>query len=94
MEAPAPYHTAPKGPRDLSVPLAAWLRVQGFTATEQARSATCWLRVHYPGQPQAETLFTGQHVRRLREERQLLLGNVRYANARTLAKLVPAPADL
>ncbi|WP_201980407.1 hypothetical protein [Hymenobacter rubidus] len=124
MEAPAPYHTAPKGPRDLSAPLAAWLRAQGFTAVEQARpttatvaahwlgpqgerfqldytwlsgpvpSATCWLRVHYPGQPQPETLFTGQQVRRLREARQLLLGCVRYANARTLARLVPAPAHL
>lgn len=117
MEAPAPYHTAPQGPRDLSAPLAAWLRAQGFTAVEQARSvsatvaahwhgpqgerfqfdyswvsgpvpgATCWLSVQYPGQLQPETLFTGQQVRRLREARQLLLGNVRYANACTLARL-------
>ncbi|MBJ6109464.1 hypothetical protein JAO73_10595 [Hymenobacter sp. BT523] len=123
MEAPALYATAPSGPRDLSVPLAAWLRAQGFTAAEQARpatatvaahwlgpqgerfqldyawvagpvpSATCWLTVRYPGQLQPETLFTAQHVRRLQEARQLLLGNVRYANARTLAKLVPAPTD-
>ena len=35
MEAPAPYHTAPKGPRNLAAPLAAWLRTQGFTATER-----------------------------------------------------------
>ena len=120
MEAPAPYAAAPKGPRDLSAALAAWLRTQGFTAVEQSRPATatvaahwlgpqgerfqfdytwlagpvpsaiCWLRVRYLGQPQPETLFTGQQVRRLREARQLLLGNVRYANARTLARLVPA----
>jgi hypothetical protein len=35
MEAPAPYHTAPKGPRNLAEPIAAWLRTQGFTATER-----------------------------------------------------------
>lgn len=121
MEAPAPYSTAPKGPRDLSVQLATWLRAQGFTATEQARpatatvaahwlgpqgerfqldyawvsgpvpSATCWLSVRYPGQLQPESLFSAQHVRRLKEARLLLLGNVRYANARLLAHLVPAP---
>ncbi|WP_201979289.1 hypothetical protein [Hymenobacter rubidus] len=119
MEAPAPYHTASKGPRDLSAPLAAWLRTQGFVATEQVRptmatvaahwlgpqgerfqleyawvsgpvpSATCWLTVQYPGQPRPETLFTGQLVRRLREARQLLLGSVRYANARLLAPAIP-----
>ncbi|MDO7853182.1 hypothetical protein [Hymenobacter convexus] len=118
MEAPAPYHAAPKGPRDLSAPLAAWLRTQGFTAVEQVRptmatvaahwhgpqgerfqldytwlsgpvpGATCWLTVQYPGQLQPETLFTGQQVRRLREARQLLLGSVRYANARLLAPIV------
>ena len=121
MEAPAPYSTAPKGPRDLSVQLAIWLRAQGFTATEQARpatatvaahwlgpqgerfqldytwvsgpvpSATCSLSAHYPGQLQPESLFSAQHVRRLKEVRLLLLGNVRYANARLLAHLVPAP---
>ena len=53
-------------------------------------SATCWLSVHYPGQLQPESLFSAQHVRRLKEARQLLLGNVRYANARLLAHLVPA----
>lgn len=56
--------------------------------------ATCWLSVRYPGQPQAEALFAPQHVRRLREARQLLLGNLRYANARTLATLSqPLPAS-
>ncbi|MGI4759885.1 MAG: hypothetical protein ACRYF0_04210 [Janthinobacterium lividum] len=50
MEARAPYHTeAPKGPRNLTAPLAAWLRKQGFTATEQqpgpayAAVAAYWL---------------------------------------------------
>jgi hypothetical protein len=35
METPAPYHTAPKPPRNLAAPIAAWLREQGFTATER-----------------------------------------------------------
>lgn len=36
MEARAPYHTeAPKGPRNLAPFIAAWLRTQGFTVTEQ-----------------------------------------------------------
>ena len=48
-------------------------------------SATCWLTVRCPGQPNTETLFTAQHVRRLEEARRLLCGCVRYANARTLA---------
>jgi hypothetical protein len=55
-------------------------------------SATCWLTVHYPGQLQPESLFSAQNVRRLQDARQLLTGCVRYANARTLARLVPAPA--
>jgi hypothetical protein len=54
-------------------------------------SATCWLMVRYPGQPQAETLFTAQHVRRLREARLLLTNCVRYANARLLARLAALP---
>ncbi len=121
MEARAPYIlAASRGPRNLAAELGAWLRKQGFTATEQAHpstvtlsahwlgpqqerfeftyywqsgpvpSATCWLTVRYPGQPQAETLFTAQHVRRLREARLLLTNCVRYANARLLA--VPATA--
>jgi hypothetical protein len=53
--------------------------------------ATCWLEVLYPGQPQAERLFAPQLVRRLRDVRLLVTGNVRYANARTLATL-PQPA--
>jgi hypothetical protein len=56
-----------------------------------APSATAWLTVRYPGQPQAEALVAPQHIRRLRDARQLLTSNVRYANARTLATL-PHPA--
>lgn len=123
MEERAPYHTAaPKGPRNLAEPLAAWLREQGFTATMRQASPTyalleaCWqgsrgerfqldytwasgpvpestcrLQVGYPGQLALEPLFTAQRVRRLKEVRLLLLGNVRYHNARTLATL-PHPA--
>jgi hypothetical protein len=54
-------------------------------------SANCWLTVRYPGQPQAETLFTAQHVRRLRDARLLLTNCVRYANARLLARLAALP---
>ena len=121
MEAPAPYHTAPKGPRNLVAPIAAWLRTQGFEATEhpgdeQATLTAIWasprgerfgvsylwlpcyggtvltLQVAYPGQTQTEVLFAAQQVRRLRDVRLLLLGNVRYANARLLAGSLPAPA--
>ncbi|MGI4873400.1 MAG: hypothetical protein ACRYFX_19755 [Janthinobacterium lividum] len=121
MEAQAPYHAAPKGPRDLAAHVAAWLRKHGFTATEHERphevtvlaywegpqherfeltyawvsgpvpSATCWLTVRYPGQPQTETLFTAQHVRRGSDVRRLVGNCVRLANARLLAKL-PHPA--
>ena len=36
MEERAPYHSAaPKGPRNLAAPLAAWLCTQGFTVTER-----------------------------------------------------------
>ena len=125
MEARASYTTpAPQGPRNLAPHIAAWLRQQGFTATEHEHpgtatvlaywlgpqqerfdfsytwvsgpvpSATCWLTVRYPGQPQAETLFTAQQVRRVQDVRGLLTGNVRYANARTLSSLISAPADL
>jgi len=51
--------------------------------------ATCQLRVSWLGM--AMSLFTAQQVRRLRDVRLLLTGNVRYANARTLATL-PQPA--
>ncbi len=49
--------------------------------------ATCQLRAlsHQLG-PQVEVLFTAQRVRRLKDMRLLLLGNVRYHNARLLAK--------
>lgn len=120
MEARAPYHTvAPKLPRNLAEPIAAWLREQGFIVTErqydgQATVAAIWfgprgevfelgyvwvaryasatlqLQARWPGQPN-ENLFGSQQVRRLREVRLLLLGNVRYANARLLATL-PHPA--
>ncbi len=120
MEARAPYHTpAPKAPRNLAAPIAAWLREQGFIATEQQHDtlatvaahwigpigerydftytwvagpvpyASCQLRVSWLGL--SMQLFTAQRVRRLRDVRLLLLGNVRYANARTLATL-PHPA--
>lgn len=56
--------------------------------------ATCRLRVLYAGQALFDSLFTEQRVRRLREARQLLLGNVRYANARLLATRTPSPAGL
>lgn len=41
------------------------------------------MQARWPGQA-AENLFGSQQVRRLRDVRLLLLGNVRYANARTL----------
>jgi hypothetical protein len=43
--------------------------------------------VAYPGQTQTEMLIAAQQVRRLRDLHLLLLGNLRYANARLL---VPA----
>jgi len=52
--------------------------------------ATMQLQVRWP-RCEAENLFGSQHVRHLLEARLLLLGNVRYANARTLATL-PHPA--
>jgi hypothetical protein len=120
MEDQAPYHRpAPKPPRNLAAPIAAWLRTLGFTATErqydgqstvgatwlgprgerfelayiwvaQYASATLQLQARWPGQ-EPHNLFGSKQVRRLREVRMLLLGNVRYANARTLATL-PHPA--
>jgi hypothetical protein len=73
---------------------AQWLSVRferfELTYTWQAGpapDATLQLRVlsHQLG-PQVEVLFTAQRVRRLKEVRLLLLGNVRYHNARLLAK--------
>jgi hypothetical protein len=52
--------------------------------------ATCRLGVRPAGRTEYETLFTNQKVRRLKEARLLLLGNVRYHNARLLAS--PATA--
>ena len=54
--------------------------------------ATCTLRVLHPSVVWAETLFTAQRVRRLKEVRLLLLGNVRYHNARLLASPATTPA--
>jgi len=48
------------------------------------------LQARWPGR-ELENPFGAQQVRRLRDVRLLLLGNVRYANARTLATL-PHPA--
>jgi hypothetical protein len=68
MEAPVPYHTeAPKGPRNLATELAAWLRKQRFTATEQqpgpvfASVAAHWLG---PSGERFELdyLWTGGHL--------------------------------
>jgi hypothetical protein len=120
MEGQDPSNTpAPRGDRDLSAPLAAWLRTQDFIALERAHAdfvavaaswlsprhdrfeleyiwqrvpdghaeATCRLRVCYAHEWDFTTLFTAQRVRRLSEARLLLLGNVRYANARTLARV-------
>lgn len=119
MEDPAPHSAAPRGDRDLSAPLATWLRTQGFETLERAlpgfvtvsatwlssrhdrfeleytwqllpaghAEATCRLRVCYAAEWDFTTLFTAQRVRGLREARLLLLGNVRYASARTLARV-------
>ena len=53
--------------------------------------ATCQMGVRYPGQVQPEPLFTAQHVRRVKDVRQLVGNCVRLHNARLLARL-PAPA--
>jgi hypothetical protein len=119
MEARAPYHTAPKPPRNLAEPVAQWLREQGFTATEQQHETMVTVEAHWIGPvgdryeltytwvtgpvPDATCqmqvtwlgfslkLFGAQRVRRLKEVHLLLLGNVRYANARMLAT-IPHPA--
>jgi len=49
-----------------------------------APSATCRLAVHHPDTVFPEMLFTAQKVRRVKDLRQLLLGCVRYVNARLL----------
>ncbi|HEX8659201.1 MAG TPA: hypothetical protein VF690_16800 [Hymenobacter sp.] len=117
MKAQASCAPALRGDRDLSAPLAAWLRTQGFTAQEEAQPgmatmaahwinlqldrfelayvwqrapaghavATCRLQVLYAHEWDFTTLFTAQRVHRLRDVRALLLGNVRYANARQVA---------
>lgn len=50
------------------------------------QSATLQLQARWPGQ-EAQNLFGSQQVRRLRDVRLLVGGNVRYANARTLATM-------
>jgi len=54
--------------------------------------ATCRLRVLHAGKARYETLFTAQRVRRLKEVRLLLTGNVCLHNARLLAS--PAPTTI
>lgn len=50
MEARAPYRApAPKGPRNLAPFVAAWLRTQGFTATEQTRPDLALVEAHWLG---------------------------------------------
>jgi len=50
MEDRAPYHAeAPKGPRNLTAPLAAWLRTQGFTVTEQTQVHCAAVGGHWLG---------------------------------------------
>jgi hypothetical protein len=62
----------------------------GYIWLARYATATLQLQACWPGQPN-ENLFGAQQVRRLRDVRLLILGNVRYANARTLATL-PHPA--
>ena len=121
MENRAPYHTAPKPPRNLAEPIATWLREQGFAVIERQyegmatvgatwvgprgdrfelayswvayyQSATLQLQARWLGQ-EPQNLFGSQQVRRLREVRLLMLGNVRYANAQLLAT-TPQPSLL
>lgn len=47
MEDRAPYHAAPKGPRNLADALAAWLRQQGFTATAHAQPTVTTLLAYW-----------------------------------------------
>ena len=58
--------------------------------TARYASATLQLEAYRLGWA-TQNLFGAQQVRRLRDVRLLLTGNVRYANARTLATL-PHPA--
>ncbi len=50
MEERAPYHTpAPKGPRNLTVHIAAWVRRLGFTATEHLLPSYATVAAHWTG---------------------------------------------
>jgi hypothetical protein len=62
----------------------------GYIWLARYASATLQLQARWPGQPN-ENLFGSQQVRRLRDVRLLVLGNMRYANARLLATM-PHPA--
>lgn len=53
-----------------------------------APAATCRLTVQYPDAVFPEPLFTAQKVRRVEDLRRLLLGCVRYANARLLTATI------
>ena len=81
----------------LATVVAHWLSPRGerfeldYTWTGSPHAdATCRLQVRGPWQLSADVLFTAQRVRRLKEARQLVTGNVRLHNARLLAQ--PAPA--
>lgn len=120
MEARAPYHAAPSGPRNLTVQVAAWLRGLGFAAREadhgtiatveanwltpeghrfdyyyqwSAEKAIVSLTLCYASELRAMDLVAGQHVRRLREARRLLLDDEHYRAERQLARARPVAAS-
>ena len=51
MEARAPYHAAPKTPRNLTPHVAAWLRGLGFTALEADHGTIASVEAHW-GSPE------------------------------------------
>lgn len=59
MEERAPYHLpeAPKGPRELAAPIAAWLRRLGFTATEHLLPNYATVSAHWTGPRGEHFLF-------------------------------------
>jgi hypothetical protein len=73
---------------------AIWVSPQGdqfelaYIWVARYASATLQLQVRQVGQP-ADKLFGAQQVRRLRDVRLLLTGNVCYANVRLLAAPTP-----
>jgi len=58
MEAPAPYHTAPKGTRNLAEPIATWLRAQGFTANARQYETMATMGATWLG-PRGESFELG-----------------------------------